>query len=207
MDKYVEIPVKNYSLLFLISLAALLTACGPKWTETERKGIRIVTNQGGQTLGYSPESGVKLLTVDRFAFKDLNQNGELDPYEDWRLPAEERAADLARQMSVEQIAGLMLYSSHQGIPGGGYRGGTTYGGKPFRESGAKPSGLLPLQMPAGMATVEKQMEDVPFDMTTHVDTEGNTYGFGFGLNWSGVIEDERTAKYKTGAQSSMILQR
>ncbi len=63
-------------------------------------------------------------------------------------------------------------------------------------SGAEePSGLLPLQMPADMATVEKQFEDVPFDMEVHVDSEGNAYDFGFGLNWSGVIGDERTQKY------------
>ena len=40
-------------------------------------------------------------------------------------------------------------------------------------SGAKsPSGLLPLQMPADMRTVEEQKEDVPRDMKCHVDTEG-----------------------------------
>ncbi len=32
------------------------------------------------------------------------------------LSAEERAKDLASQMSVEQIAGLMLYSAHQSVP-------------------------------------------------------------------------------------------
>jgi beta-glucosidase len=59
----------------------------------------------------------------------------------------------------------------------------------------EPSGLLPLQMPASMSTVETQMEDVPFDMQPYVDSEGNTYDFGFGLNWSGVIQDARTEKY------------
>lgn len=59
----------------------------------------------------------------------------------------------------------------------------------------EPSGLLPLQMPANMETVEKQKEDVPFDMECHVDSEGNTYDFGFGLNWNGVIKDARTEKY------------
>ncbi len=64
-------------------------------------------------------------------------------------------------------------------------------------SGAfEPSGLLPMQMPADMETVEKQLEDVPFDMECYVDSEGRTYDFGYGLNWSGVISDERTARYK-----------
>lgn len=123
---------------FLVILLGLsFQACQPKWEETPQDGYHSVSNQNGPTLGYSSESGVQLLTVDRYAFKDLNQNGTLDSYEDWRLPAEERATDLAAKMSIEQIAGLMLYSSHQRIPGGGFRG-STYQGKPFPESGAKP---------------------------------------------------------------------
>ncbi len=59
----------------------------------------------------------------------------------------------------------------------------------------EPSALLPMQMPANMETVEAQLEDVPFDMECHVDSEGNTYDFTFGLNWAGVIKDDRTAKY------------
>jgi beta-glucosidase len=62
--------------------------------------------------------------------------------------------------------------------------------------GAEPTGLLPLQMPADMKTVEAQQEDVSFDMECHVDSEGNRYDFGFGMNWSGVISDARTARYK-----------
>lgn len=116
---------------------ALLAGCGPKWKESPKEGYNLVENEGGQTLGYSPTSGVTLLTADRFAFKDLNRNGSLEPYEDWRLPAGERAADLAGRMSVEQIAGLMLYSAHQRIPGGGFRGGDTYNGKTREEAGAQ----------------------------------------------------------------------
>ncbi|MDH3496110.1 MAG: beta-glucosidase, partial [Gemmatimonadota bacterium] len=123
-----------WTVVALLALPACSNA--PKWTETESGIIQTVTNRGGQTLGYATTSGVGLLTVDRFAFKDLNRNGALDPYEDWRRSADERATDLASRMSVEQIAGLMLYSAHQAIPGasGWFRG--TYDGKPFAESGA-----------------------------------------------------------------------
>jgi beta-glucosidase len=51
-------------------------------------------------------------------------------------------------------------------------------------------------MPADMKTVEEQFEDVPLDMNCYVDSEGNAYDFAFGLNWSGVINDERVRKYK-----------
>ncbi len=59
----------------------------------------------------------------------------------------------------------------------------------------EPQGLLPIQMPANMKTVELQYEDVPHDMECYVDSEGNTYNFGFSLNWSGRIIDERVKKY------------
>ena len=124
------------TFLIVLTLVAL-NGCGPRSSETESGIIRTVTNRGGRTLAYVTTSGVSLLTVDRFAFKDLNRNGELDPYEDWRLSTEERAKDLASRMTVEQIAGLMLYSAHQAIPAGrGRFGRTTYGGQPFAESGA-----------------------------------------------------------------------
>ncbi len=60
---------------------------------------------------------------------------------------------------------------------------------------AEPSALLPLQMPADMRTVEEQSEDLPHDMKCYVDSEGNKYDFGFGMNWQGVIKDKRTEKY------------
>ena len=61
---------------------------------------------------------------------------------------------------------------------------------------AEPSGLLPAQMPANMKTVEEQFEDVPHDLACYVDAAGNIYDFAFGLNWQGVIQDERTKKYR-----------
>ncbi len=131
-----------------VVLIHFTTGCSQKWSEENKGEYKLIYNQDGQTLGYSPASGVKLLTVNRLAFKDLNRNGVLDVYEDWRLPVNDRALDLASRMSVDQIAGLMLYSSHQSIPSGGPGFGRagTYGGKPFAESGAKASDLSDQQI-------------------------------------------------------------
>ncbi len=68
---------------------------------------------------------------------------------------------------------------------------------------AEPSALLPVQMPGNMKTVEEQKEDVPQDMEAYVDSEGNKYDFAFGLNWKGVINDSRTAKYKQQAKTAL----
>lgn len=53
----------------------------------------------------------KLIKVDGLSFKDLNQNGKLDKYEDWRLTPEERSKDLLGQMSLEEKVGFMLIST------------------------------------------------------------------------------------------------
>ena len=83
-----------------------------KYTETDTgDGWILVENEGGATLGYSPLSGKALIEADGYAFKDLNGNGALDTYEDWRLPVEERAWALANLMSGKEIA---PYLSHGG---------------------------------------------------------------------------------------------
>lgn len=122
-----------------LALLALLT-CGCS-IKNEIPDFILVENPNGPTLGYSPRSGISILKADGLSFKDLNRNGKLDRYEDWRLSADERAKDLASQMSIKQIAGLMLYSRHQILPanpvGHGFAEGT-YDGKNFGDGDAKP---------------------------------------------------------------------
>lgn len=129
-------------------MMSFMASCStPQKPEIIEKGqYNLVVQKGGPTLGYSPASGIGLLEADGFRFKDLNRNGKLDKYEDWRLGFDERAADLVSQLSDEEIAGLMLYSAHQQIPAasGGY-GASTYNGKPFDQSGAKPYDLSDVQ--------------------------------------------------------------
>ena len=66
----------------------------------------------------------------------------------------------------------------------------------------EPEGLLPLQMPADMETVEEQAEDCAFDMRVYTDEEGHSYDFAFGMNYSGVISDKRTDRY--GRKKEML---
>ena len=67
----------------------------------------------------------------------------------------------------------------------------------------EPNGLLVQQQPASMETVEAQLEDVPRDMECYKDANGNVYDFAFGLNWSGVINDERVATYSADPISKL----
>lgn len=85
----------------------------PKYTvTTTADGWILVENQGGDTLSYSPNSGVSIIQVDGFAFKDLDQDGKLDGYEDWRRTSEERAADLVSQLDSLTMA---MLTSHGGL--------------------------------------------------------------------------------------------
>ncbi len=52
-----------------------------------------------------------IITASGLKFKDLNKNAFLDPYEDWRLSAVVRAADLVSKLTIPEKVGLMLYGS------------------------------------------------------------------------------------------------
>lgn len=130
--------VKGAAVVAGLSLFAL-TACSPSSSDEDTSAgdafttrevtdgkttFTVVTNPGdGPVLSYGADSGVELLTEEidgaEYAFKDMNGNGKLDKWEDWRLASEDRAADLASQLSKEQIAGLMLFSSHERSPADG----------------------------------------------------------------------------------------
>ena len=108
--------------------AAEARPAGASYTERDiSDGVTtftVVTNPGdGATLSFVKGGPVKLLTVrsgrTTLAFKDLNANGRLDVWEDWRRPVAERAKALAQELSMEQIAGLMLFSSHERAPEAG----------------------------------------------------------------------------------------
>jgi len=64
------------------------------------------------TLGYR---SAQILHIDGLDFKDLNHNGKLDPYEDWRLAPEVRVDDLLTQMKLEELAGVMVHGTLRAI--------------------------------------------------------------------------------------------
>ena len=55
--------------------------------------------------------GVPILQIDGLRFKDLNKNGALEPYEDWRLTPAARARDLVGRMTLEEKAGTMMHGT------------------------------------------------------------------------------------------------
>ncbi len=127
--------------LFIFSAASIIPAS--RFATTATDSILYCQNLKGPLLGYSAGSGIKLLKLNGLYFKDLNKDGKLDKYEDWRLPEDQRIKDLVSKLSIEQLAGLMLYSAHQAIPGRVLV--STYNGKQFTDTKDAPSDLTDQQ--------------------------------------------------------------
>ena len=62
-------------------------------------------NENGPTIGVTT-CGV--IVKGGLFFKDMDNDGVLSPYEDWRLSHEERAADMVKHLPLKQQAGLVL---------------------------------------------------------------------------------------------------
>ncbi len=56
-------------------------------------------------------SSVKTLQIDGLDFRDLDHDGVLSPFEDWRRSPADRAADLVRRLSLEEKVGLLLHGT------------------------------------------------------------------------------------------------
>jgi beta-glucosidase len=84
---------------------------------------------------------VATLQVDGLLFRDLDKDGRLDPYEDWRRPVAERVDDLVAQMTIEEKAGLMVGPSLAMGPGGTLREEPVFGVNPF--AGGPPALVSP----------------------------------------------------------------
>ncbi|WP_052459854.1 glycoside hydrolase family 3 N-terminal domain-containing protein [Tessaracoccus massiliensis] len=115
------------ALALLASSLSLPAHAADTYTTTHvtdgRTNFVVVENPGGgATISYAAASGVGIIEeVDdgnTLAFKDSNSNGRLDVWEDWRLGYNTRAEALAQEVTIDQIAGLMLFSSHERNPDG-----------------------------------------------------------------------------------------
>jgi beta-glucosidase len=97
------------SLLF----AATLAACGGGDSGARlEQPASVDPNQFTDATGVvQPTLGTRskpVLQLGQFRYRDLNANGKLDPYENWRLPVDVRVADLVKQMSLDEKAGMLL---------------------------------------------------------------------------------------------------
>jgi len=84
----------KYKLLAVLSASVALTANAQNMSQPD--------------LGHIT---APLLSQEGYQFKDLNRDGKLNPYEDWRLSPAQRAEDLTRRMTLKEKAGLMMHGT------------------------------------------------------------------------------------------------
>jgi beta-glucosidase len=82
----------KYLSLHVVTVLLLFTQCGGRYIQPELEARKTT-----------------IITQGRYLFKDLNKNGLLDPYEDWRLSAGERIENLVSLMTIEEKVGLMFH--------------------------------------------------------------------------------------------------
>jgi beta-glucosidase len=82
-------------------MAALLSACGGNNDSTTELVQPVIAARAKSAI-----------SVDGKQFKDLNANGKLDTYEDWRLSVDERINDLVSQMTAEEKVGMMMINDN-----------------------------------------------------------------------------------------------
>ena len=99
--------------LSLMSVGA--AAAAPPHDDNNAGGNQPPSNSSAPNKAPAVESRVKdIIKVNGRQFRDLNDSGTLDPYEDWRLTDEQRAADLVSRMTLDEKAGLMQITSLRG---------------------------------------------------------------------------------------------
>lgn len=79
-----------------------------KKIEKASQRIRYYENPQGPVIGVC---GGKVLEQDGLYFRDINGDGKMADYKDWRKPAQERAQALARELSPQEKIGLLFLSS------------------------------------------------------------------------------------------------
>ncbi|WP_309105208.1 glycoside hydrolase family 3 N-terminal domain-containing protein [Microbacterium sp.] len=101
------------ALVLSLSMASVSAAAvAPPHDENNAGGNQPPSHSTAPNRAPVVESHVKdVIKVKGREFRDLNDNGSLDPYEDWRLSDEDRAADLLSRMTLEEKAGLMQIAS------------------------------------------------------------------------------------------------
>ncbi len=104
-------------ILMVSCLAPLAGATEAPDYSDRKKTIHVIEATDTQAeLGYV--DGTTILDVDGLKFKDLNKNGQLDKYEDWRVDIEDRITDLYSQLNVAEKAALFIHVNTCGNPAG-----------------------------------------------------------------------------------------
>lgn len=101
------------ALLICLAMLFSVTAFAQDMDDEEEENLvpeitTVVQEYEGRTVTLKT-AVLDLIEADGYQFKDMNKDGELQPYEDWRLDAETRAEDLLSRMSDKQKGAQMAH--------------------------------------------------------------------------------------------------
>lgn len=100
------------ALLVCLAMLLTVTAFAEELDEEEEDLVTEVTTVTQEYEGRTvtlKTAGLDLIEADGYQFKDMNKDGELQPYEDWRLDPQTRAEDLLSRMSDKQKGAQMAH--------------------------------------------------------------------------------------------------
>lgn len=99
-------------LMLVTTLVPAFAEEGPTESELLAQPLTFAIIEADETTGQPRltyvEGKTPILEVDGLKFKDMNGNGELDVYEDWRQDTEARVNDLMSQMNNKEKAGTLF---------------------------------------------------------------------------------------------------
>ncbi len=104
------------TVVLLASLSTLTAGAEESVIKESTSGFYYIEANGEQAK-LSAASKDKFIQADGLYFKDLNSNGSLDVYEDYRQPVENRVADLLSQMDMDEKAGTLIFACIAGSNG------------------------------------------------------------------------------------------
>ena len=107
-------------MLFSCVSAFAEEAAGPTEAEllAQDCAFAMIEAEGEQPRLTYIEGVTPILEADGLKFKDMNGNGQLDVYEDWRQDAATRAADLVGQMTLREKIAQMQHPTFVPKSGG-----------------------------------------------------------------------------------------
>ncbi len=176
----------------------------------------VLGQSGGRRQPVLGTRSAPIIQVGGLKFKDLNRDGRLEPYEDWRLSPSARAKDLVSRMTLEEKAGMMMHgTARSGGPGGAAGAGADYDtaatGRLIRDASVTSFITRLRGNPATLATQNNALQEIAertrlgIPLTISTDPRNHfQYTFGASVQPSGFSQWPETLGFAALRDASVV---